>query len=221
MKKKIVASLTIALIVLGLFSAFAASPTGQAIWKKETPHTVFLTFDDGPDPVNTPKILDILKENKVKATFFVLGHKAEKNPAIIKRIKDEGHTLGNHTYSHINGTVSNEAIIQEEIDRTHRIIQNACGVNVTLFRPPFGNYDWRAFNVAQKLGYQIILWTFDLTDWDVHDPAQYLKTVKENLSGGAIILLHDGGPKREALIEALPQIIKLIKTRGFQLGNKF
>jgi peptidoglycan/xylan/chitin deacetylase (PgdA/CDA1 family) len=155
----------------------------------------------------------------VKATFFVLGHKAQKNPAIIKRIKAEGHTLGNHTFTHIDGTVIDPKKIQTEINSTHRLIQNICGVKVTLFRPPFGFFNWRVFAAAKKQGYQIVLWTFDLSDWSIHSADQYVKTVAENLTNGAIILMHDGGPKREALIEALPQIIKLIKKRGYRIEN--
>ena len=209
-------------IFLGSYPAIATTEQkGIAIWQKNTPNTIYLTFDDGPDPINTPKILDILKKNKVKATFFVLGRKAEKNPGIIKRIKDEGHTLGNHTFSHVQGTVKELSIIQDELDRTHQIIFQASGVNVSLYRPPYGNFDWRAYKAATKRGYQVVLWTFDLTDWDIHDPKAYIKRVDENLSGGDIILMHDGGPKREALVQALPKIIKLIREKGYTFGNEW
>jgi len=207
-------------LVFSIFSS-ARGLDSYAIFKKDAPKTVFLTFDDGPDKINTPKVLDILKEHNVKETFFVMGHKAEKNPSIIKRINDEGHTIGNHTYSHINSTIDDNGKIKEEIEKTHKIIYDACKTDVSLFRPPFGNYDWRAFKVSESLGYKIVLWTFDVCDWDVHDAKKYLKTVKENLSDGAIILLHDGGPKREALIEALPNIIEYIKSQGYKFENKF
>ncbi|MFA5840510.1 MAG: polysaccharide deacetylase family protein [Candidatus Margulisiibacteriota bacterium] len=210
----------ITLTVIACLPAFSSSTlSGQALWSKNTPKTIYLTFDDGPDPINTPIFLDILKKYNVKATFFVLGRKAEKNPAIIKRIKDEGHILGNHTFNHIDGTVKSKKTIERDLERTHNIIRQACGVNVTLFRPPYGYFDWRVYNAASDRGYQIVLWTFDVCDWEVYDPKEYLKTVNENLSDGAIILLHDGGPSREALIEALPQIIEQIKAKGFQFKN--
>lgn len=208
-------------VLVAAFSVPAALAADPIIWQMNTPKTVYLTFDDGPDPVNTPKVLDILESNQVKATFFVLGHKAEKNPAIIKRIKDEGHALGNHTYSHIDGTITDKKKINEELERTHQIIRQAAGVDVTIFRPPYGFFNWRAFAAAQRRGYQTILWTFDITDWSVHDADQYVKTVSDNLADGAIILLHDGGPKREELIKALPRIIKLIKDQGYQFGNSY
>jgi len=221
--KNIIIFTILSAITLTLFTclpAFSApSLPGQALWSKNTPKTIYLTFDDGPDPINTPIFLDILKKYNVKATFFVLGRKAEKNPAIIKRIKDEGHTLGNHTFNHIDGTVKSKKTIERDLERTHNIIRKASGVNVTLFRPPYGYFDWRVYSAASDKGYQIILWTFDVCDWDVNDTKEYLKSVNENLSDGAIILLHDGGPSREALIEALPQIIQLIRSKGFQFKN--
>jgi len=195
--------------------------SGQIIWQMDSPKTVYLTFDDGPDPVNTPIILDILKKYNVKVTFFVLGHKAQKNPALIKRIKYDGHILGNHTFTHIDGTVVDLKKIRAEINSTHQLLQTICGVKVTLFRPPFGFFNWRVFAAAKSRGYQIALWTFDLSDWSVHSSDQYVKTVAENLADGAIILMHDGGPKREALIEALPKIIELIKKRGYKFSNCF
>lgn len=219
MKKLIFISLIVVLIAAGALLFTSAQPTGQIIWQKEMPKTVYLTFDDGPDRVNTPKVLDILKENQVKATFFVLGHKTKSYPEIVKRIHDEGHLLGNHTFTHIDGYVVDEEIIKKEFESTHRVIVDACGVEVKLWRPPYGFFNWRAFQRAKKMGYKIVLWTFDLTDWNVHSAEKYVETVADNLEDGAIILMHDGGPKRAALIKALPKIITLIKNRGYRFST--
>jgi peptidoglycan/xylan/chitin deacetylase (PgdA/CDA1 family) len=209
-----------------LFSACLEQPStvlwqkcGMVLWQKPPAKTVYLTFDDGPDKVNTPKVLDILKKYNVRATFFVLGHKSKACPDIIKRINAEGHVLGNHTFSHIDGTVIDEEKIKNELESTHAIILAACGQPVKIFRPPFGFFNWRVFKLARAHGYKILLWTFDLSDWSVHSAESYRKTVADNLTDGAIILLHDGGPKREALLAALPKIIELIRARGFSFGT--
>ncbi|MBU0686458.1 MAG: polysaccharide deacetylase family protein [Candidatus Margulisbacteria bacterium] len=218
MKKTLIPGLII-LVFLSFLLTSCVPQAGEIIWQKNTPQTVYLTFDDGPDPVNTPKILDILRDNGVKATFFVIGYKAKANPQIIERINIEGHTLANHTYTHIDGYVIDRAVIKKELDNTHQTIFDASGVNVKLFRPPYGFFNWRAFKLAKEKGYKIAFWTFDISDWNVHAAKEYVKTVNNNLADGAIILMHDGGPKREELIIALPEIIKLIKEKGYKFST--
>ena len=182
---------------------------------------VALTFDDGPDPEWTPLILDILKARGVKATFFVIGSEAERNPELIQRIIAEGHEIGNHSFTHPNLAEAPPALIKLELNATQRLIESLTGKSTTLFRPPY-NADSRPANlqelvpiqIAQSLGYMTILENVDPRDWQKPDKNQLLHRVKTELPNGNIILLHDGGGDRSATVAALPAILDYLKERG-------
>ncbi len=182
---------------------------------------VCLTFDDGPDPEYSPAILDILKERGVKAAFFVVGSEAEKYPGIIRRMVDEGHEIGNHSFSHPNLAKAPEALVKLELNATQRLVESLVGRSITLFRPPY-NADSQPANleelvpigVAQSLGYMTVLESIDPRDWDNADKDQILQRAKDARAEGHIILLHDGGGDRSATVEALPAILDYLQERG-------
>jgi len=190
---------------------------GELIWHKDfASKDIYLTFDDGPNPEATPRVLDILKQHKVKAAFFLLGRKVAAHPEIVKRIYREGHGLGNHTYSHVGGLNVTLETISKELRDTDRAIKAACGVSPQFFRPPFGFFNYRYFFVAEKMGYRSVLWTIDAADWNRITSAEIESRLLLRVKGGYIVLLHDGGPSREAVIEALPVIIEKLKAKGLK-----
>jgi peptidoglycan/xylan/chitin deacetylase (PgdA/CDA1 family) len=192
--------------------------SGTILWhgNKKIPE-VALTFDDGPNSRTTPRILDILKTYKVKATFFVLGKFLEKNSEILEREAAEGHVIGNHTYSHIKGTVTDIGKIDEELQKTDNLIFKYTGKKVDYFRPPFGFENWRFLNEAELLNYTIVLWSLDVGDWDrTKTEDEITSKIFKRTKNGTIILLHDGGLSREAVIDSLPAVISGLRKKGFK-----
>jgi cellulose synthase/poly-beta-1,6-N-acetylglucosamine synthase-like glycosyltransferase/peptidoglycan/xylan/chitin deacetylase (PgdA/CDA1 family)/spore germination protein YaaH len=190
-----------------------------------------LTFDDGPDPAWTPKILDILKEKNVSATFFVIGLDANRWPEILRREYAEGHEIGNHTYTHPDWENSNlsPTQIRWELNLTERLIESIVGAKSLLFRPPYGidhqpEYAEEVSHLplAQDMGYIIIGQKVDPNDWSQLSPGVPLpaKNIVENVSReaskGNIILLHDGGGNRRQTVLALPQIIDTLRGQGYE-----
>ena len=188
-------------------------------------HAVTLTFDDGPDPKWTPKILDILKEHNLKATFFVLGSQAENYPALVQRIVNEGHEIGSHTYTHPNIAEISHQQIELELNATQYLLESITGRRTLLFRPPY-NADSNPSRVKEllplkqvqdELGYLIVLENIDPEDWARPGATAILDRIKEQRELGNIILLHDAGGNRAQTVEALPQIIHYLETRGDRL----
>jgi cellulose synthase/poly-beta-1,6-N-acetylglucosamine synthase-like glycosyltransferase/spore germination protein YaaH/peptidoglycan/xylan/chitin deacetylase (PgdA/CDA1 family) len=189
---------------------------------------IVLTFDDGPDPDWTPKILDVLKGRNVPATFFVVGVNAESFPGLVTRIYREGHLLGNHTYSHPNIATTSPERLQLELNFTQRLIEHATGRATTLFRPPY-NADsepttadevapiWQAEN---KFHYMMIGERIDPQDWRPGvTPRQIVEEVMSERQNGHVLLLHDGGGDRSATLAALPIIIDRLRSQGYQFIN--
>ncbi len=182
---------------------------------------VALTFDDGPDAKWTPKILDILKEKNVTATFFVCGKQVESNPGLAQRIVREGHELGNHTYFHTNLAMTSDWQTRTELNATQRVIEDVTGRSTTLFRPPY-NADERPNDlaelhplvIAQDLNYLTVLESIDPEDWMVPGADVILQRVKQFRRNGSIVLLHDAGGDRRQTVEALPHIIDYLRARG-------
>jgi len=210
--------LLVLILSLTLSSCGGKDLRGKLIWHGNlSSNNVYLTFDDGPNPNSTPMVLDILKRNNVKATFFLLGERAKSYPAIVKRIKREGHEIGNHTYTHSDGYNINDAKILREIKDSHDTVKNITGSSPRYFRPPFGFFNYRYFKEAEKLGYITVLWTFDVGDWGDIKAEELEKKTLSKVKGGSIILLHDGGKGREEIIKALPNIIIGLKRKGFEI----
>ena len=186
-----------------------------------------LTFDDGPDPRFTPRILDVLKSRHVPATFFVIGVNAENNPGLIRREYAEGHAIGNHTYTHPNIALTSPRRTDLELSMTQRIIENLVGVSTTFFRPPYNAdsepqtpEELEPIRRAQDYGYATAAETIDPRDWEPGiKPQAILDEIQNEISNGHIILLHDAGGDRAATVAALPQIIDRYQGEGYRFAT--
>ena len=183
---------------------------------KLPPHqkAIALTFDDGPWPKTTAKMLDILKEHDVEATFFVLGSNVRRFPQILKRVAKEGHAIGNHTWNHKYG-YHHPTLAQREIQLTAKEIEKHTGFKTTLFRPP-GGYLRNGLVAHARAQKQVtLMWTVDDTYKGTVEQA--VNNVVNNASPGGIVLMHDGGGDRKLMVQALPHIITRLRQQGYQL----
>ncbi|MEO6848144.1 MAG: glycosyltransferase [Chthoniobacterales bacterium] len=182
---------------------------------------VAITFDDGPDPTWTPKVLAILKEKNVHAAFFLVGRQVERYPDLLRKIVAAGHEVGNHTYSHANLAKASDQQIELELNVTTRLIESFAGLSTSLFRPPYNadsrphDYDEiRSLAIAKDLGYITVCENIDPEDWALPGADAILQRVKDQRSSGNIVLLHDAGGDRSQTVEALPKIIDYLRHRG-------
>lgn len=179
---------------------------------------IALTFDDGPGGKTTPRLLDILKEKQVKATFFMVGKNAERYPAIVQRVAEEGHVIGTHTYSHQRLTALTSQGIAEEIDKSMQIFTNILGVAPTLLRPPGGHYNDDVVAYTKDHHQRIIMWSVDTRDWESRDRDKILETAfQETAYGvrdGAIVLMHD---VYDTTVDAVGEMIDRLKADGYTL----
>jgi len=201
---------------------------GQRILKErdfnnEDKPTVYLTFDDGPSGL-TPKVLDILKRENIKATFFVLGQSAKDKPEVVKRITEEGHSIGNHSYTHrYKNLYQSFADYWDEITKTEKAIYDIAGVRTSLVRTPGGTYkNWDSFYFyyMDQEDYLVFDWNVDSGDSKrVGVPTkEIIKNIKQSrLSNKLVVLMHDANG-HENTVEALPEIIKFYKEQGYQFG---
>lgn len=177
---------------------------------------VALTFDDGPHPKQTSQILDILKEYGVRATFFMVGENAERYPDLVKRIRDEGHEIGNHTYSHAQATKTDLSHIEEELLRCESVIERISDVRPRLFRPPCGAIEAELGELCESLGYRVVLWSVDTRDWCHIPSAEIAEKVVSGIKDGDIILMHDYIGSNSPTPEALKKIIPALIARGYE-----
>jgi peptidoglycan-N-acetylglucosamine deacetylase len=176
---------------------------------------IALTFDDGPWKDSTQKILDILKENNVKATFFVLGSMLQEYPDLGKKIVTEGHVIANHTWHHWYHQMSPQ-IAANEIERTSDLIYKLTGVKTTMFRPPGGKMHNGVVDYARNRKYGVILWSSDSNDYSRPPVPRLISNVMREAKPGGIVLMHDGGGNRSNTVAALPQIISIFRKQGYK-----
>jgi peptidoglycan-N-acetylglucosamine deacetylase len=181
---------------------------------------VALTFDDGPSPEYTPRILAILQRFRVRATFFLVGYLAEQYPQLVLSELRAGMTVGNHTYNHPEvppfGDLPSQ-LLAAEIDLGAKPLQRL-GVEPRLFRPPGGSFSPQLIAAAEARGERVVLWSVDPRDWQPGvSSAQVTRSVLTAVRPGSIVILHDGGGDRSATVRALPAIIKGIRRRGLRL----
>src|SRR6266436_4040043 len=184
-------------------------------------HQVAITFDDGPDPRWTPKILDILKAANVKAAFFLVGVNAERYPGLVRRIVNEGHEIGNHTYYHPNLALCWPEHVRLELNATQLLLETITGRATTLFRPPYAAdtgptqlSELAPLKIAEDLNYLVVLENIDPQDWAKPGADIILQRIKQQRHDGSVILLHDAGGDRSQTVEALPRILDWLHTRG-------
>jgi len=176
---------------------------------------VALTFDDGPWPSSTVAILEILKRNNIKATFFWVGEPLEDFPQIAKQVVAEGHAIGNHTWHHWYHKMSPE-VVQSEIERTNELIYKTTGVKTGLFRPPGGVLTNGLADYVMGQKNAVIMWSSDSIDYRRPSVPVFLNNVLRNTAPGGIILMHDGGGDRSQTVKALPELIADLKQQGYR-----
>ncbi|WP_419962054.1 polysaccharide deacetylase family protein [Psychrobacillus sp. BM2] len=190
--------------------------TGEIVWEIDTKEKVVaLTFDDGPHPKYTAEILDILAKHNAKATFFIVGEYAEKNPDLILRQYNEGHEIANHTYTHHRKTTLSK--LEVELKQTDDLIFGITGYRPELFRPVEGQYTDQMIQRVAKKGYQVVMWSWhqDTEDWKNPGVQRIEKKVLNGVEPGNIILFHDGGGNRSQTVEALEKIVEELQKQGY------
>jgi len=173
---------------------------------------LYLTFDDGPVPEVTPRVLEILQEAGVKATFFCVGDNVQRNPEIYSQILDAGHATGNHTWHHLNGWTTPPGAYLEDTSRCAGVVQS------TLFRPPYGRITPSQYLLLRK-SYRIVLWSLLSGDFDKHiTPEKCLKNLTDNVRPGDIIVFHDSLKAFKNLEFALPSFLKYAASEGYSFA---
>ena len=184
-------------------------------WRKENDqNNIWLTFDDGPHQESTPFILNVLKEEQVKATFFLVGEQMEKHPELLNQIISEGHKVANHSYSHKNGWLSNNSTYFNDIEKWQQLIPEN-----KLFRPPYGKISPLQISNLKK-NYKIILW--DVLSWDFslyNTPKKVKESVLKNTVSGSIILFHNNQKSFKNLQSILKETIQELKQKGFSFST--
>ncbi len=180
---------------------------------------VALTFDDGPEARYTPRILDELKKKGVPATFFVMGKQVQSYPEIMKRIVNEGHGIGNHTWSHPNLAKTWTGKVKEEIHLTQHELQRVTGRKPDIFRPPFGQLTKSDLFILHELGMKNIMWSVDTLDWSGLSAEEIVDIVERDITPGGIVLQHNfqfgNTALLEGTVEAIPKIIDELRARGY------
>ncbi len=206
---KIFAVLMAAIVLCGA-AVMRDRLSAKAAGDMEDSRKIAITFDDGPHPYYTEQLLDGLKERGVKATFFVTGMHAEQYPDVIRRMNDEGHLIGNHTYSHMQLSSSNSDVFKEELIRTNDAIEQLTGQEVQYVRPPYGTWDKK---FEKELNMFPVLWTVDPLDWCSDNVAGIVQKVTSKVKENSIILMHD---EYKSTVTAALQVIDELMEEGYE-----
>ena len=181
-------------------------------------NTVYLTFDDGPDRVITPQVVDILAENNVCGNFFFIGNQLEKYADVVKKAYDNKNFVGSHCFSHTKLTTMTSEQVKKEITDTNAILKGITGVAPTFIRPPYGDINDTVISEFKELDLKIVLWSIDTLDWSQRDASHIEKNITDHIRPGDIILMHCNSDKTETA-KALPKIIQAIKDKGYKMGT--
>lgn len=231
-------SVVAAVLALAGFLAYeqVEQPANQVFGRTVTrgpsnERVIALTYDDGPNPPYTNRILDVLEREHVRATFFLVGRAVQAYPAVVRREARDGDVIGNHSWEHSHLIVYTPGAVTASIQRTDAAIRTAAHVHTRLFRPPFGSRDWIVMRAAQHLGYTVVMWSEPLPrDWEYPSAAQIAQRVLKVAGDGSIVVLHDGNRgqlcaqrrlnphvcDRSADIGATRILIDELKKRGFR-----
>ncbi|WP_330240985.1 polysaccharide deacetylase family protein [Streptomyces sp. NBC_00525] len=183
------------------------------------PPRVALTFDDGPSPLHTDRVLRILKSFGVPAAFFCVGLQVRARPDLVRRMVDEGHEVGNHTWSHAYLPELGEDETVRQLRTTSRVIAEATGVPPVLARPPYGGRGGTVLRATADEGLTTVLWDVEASDWTLPGADAIADSVLRQARDGSVVLLHDGGGERDQTVAALPRIIGGLLDRGFQFSG--
>ncbi len=214
LKKRILVCIILLLFLavmcmIGVFSQRSIQAMGNAIQEADS-KKIALTFDDGPHPYYTQQLLKGLKERNVKVTFFITGQNVEAYPEIVKEIYEDGHLIGNHTYSHIQLTSQNEESFKQEIRKTNEVIREVTGQDTIYVRPPYGSWN-KEFE--KELNMFPVLWTIDPLDWCSSDAARIVRSVCSKAKENDIILMHD---QYKTTVTAALKIVDELTQKGYE-----
>ena len=197
MRKRVIKSIFQALYPYGVFCA--------------DKRAVYLTFDDGPIPEVTPRVIAILAKYKVKATFFMVGENIDKHPEVYEQVVQAGHSIGNHSYNHLKGWRTSFKTYMENVSKWPK--------KTTLFRPPYGKATLRQRIALHKMGYTLIYWDILTRDYDASvTPEQMLRLIQRDTRPGSIINFHDSLKSNERMLTVLPQAIEWLQKEGYVLA---
>ena len=203
-------------VVIALMTIVPVSAADVVYSWKNSEKKIALTFDDGPHPVHTPEILDILDEYGIRATFFVIGQNIEFWSDLVSREAEAGHEIGNHTFNHKNLKILDLPGIEKEICDTENAVYSCTGIRTKLLRPPEGKVGEELCKAAKNINYTVVCWSVDTRDWD-HTPVDVIvNNVLSTAEGGDIILFHDFVAGDSPTPEALRKIIPVLLEEGYE-----
>lgn len=179
--------------------------------------SMVLTFDDGPDPRYTPGILRTLRRYDVRAMFFVCGEMAVDNKDLLREMADEGHLIGNHTWSHPLLLKVNRSAMREEMERTCEVVDDVVGEPPAWFRAPYGAWNRNAFQLGADLGMEPLAWTVDTLDWTEPGTATIIRRVRKGAAPGVVVLAHDAGGDRSQSVDALRTYLPELIDSGYRI----
>ncbi len=180
-------------------------------------HAMVLTFDDGPDPLHTPHILDILRTHDVRAMFFLCGEMADGNPDLVRAIADDGHTIGNHSWTHPLFTELSRARIRDELGRTGDVIEKLTGAPPLWCRAPYGVWNRDTFEIGAAMDMEPMAWTVDSLDWTEPGVTSIVRRIREGAAPGAVVLSHDAGGDRSQSVAALRRYLPELLDEGYRI----
>jgi len=189
----------------------------SVVWRMPS-KKIFLTFDDGPHTQATPSVLDVLHEHHIKGTFFLTGKNIPGRESIIKRIDNEGHSIGIHSYSHKRTTAFSKEKTLKEINDTTRLLSPLVKQKIRLYRPPYGFFTWNTLSAVKETGYILVMWSCLPGDYSGKSNDAIVKTSLEKLSGGSILVFHDNHRTVNKIAEVVGRTIVEIKSLGYEFG---
>ncbi len=189
------------------------------LWKMDSPD-IFLTFDDGPHPVATPIVLEILRTHKIKGTFFMSGLAVKKYPSLVKEVEAEKHTIGIHAFNHVRSIAFSKKTTMSEILRTQEAITQIGVHAAKIFRPPYGFFSWNTISASKELKYKLVMWTTSTGDYRRDRSDEYVwSTALTKLVPGAILVFHDNELTKSRIRQVLPRVIAGIQERSLGFGS--
>ncbi|WP_223589053.1 polysaccharide deacetylase family protein [Neobacillus bataviensis] len=178
---------------------------------------IAITFDDGPNPIYTPQVLEIFSEAGGKATFFMIGEQMSKYPELVKKVAEQGHEIGNHTYSHLRLSQLTQEECSEEIERNESLVEELAGRKPVVFRPPYFDYNHVTLSVLEQKGYPMIgALNLEAHDWEQPGVDHILAVSRDCVSNGSILLFHDGYGDRSQSIKAVRILVSELSSQGYQ-----
>ena len=179
----------------------------RRIWRGKDANAVYLTFDDGPDRYTTPWVLDLLKRENIKATFFCIGKNIENNPSLFKEILENGHSIGNHTFNHEKGTKTEKSTYINSIYKTEALHPS------DFFRPPYGRMNVFQVSKLISMGKKIIMWTWNAQDYKKSSDHTHIIEKAKIIQGRDILLFHNSKKSAQNMKKSLPEVIKIVKQK--------